>query len=260
MNSAQKQIITTGYAGLPFGEVSQCDAGSVGLLGVPSEVLSGPRSGASLAPDALRKMTGQLGTDLPVNGRDLGNLDLSDDWSIALTQLVTQMVDSDVVPVVLGGPSDVATAVLQALPDLRVVAAMPVARRDVASRSENTIWVGLNGGQPAEVWDQIAQRAMTWRTARQLDEGHADFADLPARAVLWIDISVLDLGHAAGAIGLNPGGMKPETLVSVIGAMDCNWQAIVITGLAPAHDSRGMSELAAIETLNAALNMALRHG
>ena len=76
MNSAQKQMITTGYAGLPFGEISQCDAGSVGLLGVPSEVDSGPRSGASLAPDALHKMTGQLGTSLPINGRDLGNLDL----------------------------------------------------------------------------------------------------------------------------------------------------------------------------------------
>ena len=76
---------------------------------------------------------------------------------------------------------------------------------------------------------------------------------MPERAVLWIDISVIDLGHAAGAVGLNPGGMKPETLVSVIGAMSCSWQAIVITGLAPARDTRGMSELAAIETLNAAL-------
>jgi ABC-type uncharacterized transport system ATPase subunit len=66
-------------------------------------------------------------------------------------------------------------------------------------------------------------------------------------------MSVIDLGHAAGVVGLNPAGMKPETLVAVIGAMLCSWQAIVITGLAPARDTRGMSELAAIETLNAAL-------
>ena len=98
-----------------------------------------------------------------------------------------------------------------------------------------------------------AQRKMDWRTARQLDEGHADILAMPERAVLWIDMSVIDLGHAAGAVGLNPAGMKPETLVSVIGAMACSWQAIVITGLAPARDTRGMSELAAIETLNAAL-------
>ena len=124
---------------------------------------------------------------------------------------------------------------------------------DLIERAENTVWVGLNGGQPAEEWDQISQRAMEWRTARQLDEGHADFSGMPERAVLWIDISVIDLGHAAGAVGLNPGGMKPETLVSVIGAMSCNWQAIAITGLAPARDTRGISELAAIETLNAAL-------
>ena len=253
MNNTQKQSMITGYAGLPFGEFSQCAAGSVGVLGVPSEVDSGPRIGASLAPDALRKMSQQLGTDMPASGRDLGNLDLSGDWSDALMQLVTQMVGNDIVPVVLGGASDVASAVLQALPDLPVVAAMPLARGDVAARPEETIWVGLNGGQPADVWDQISQRTMAWRTARQLDEGHTDFSGMPKRAVLWVDISVIDLGHAAGAVGLNPAGMKPETLVSVIGAMTCSWQAIVITGLAPARDTRGMSELAAIETLNAAL-------
>jgi arginase family enzyme len=168
-------------------------------------------------------------------------------------QLVTQMVDADIVPVVLGGTPDIALAVLRALPDLPVVAAMPVARGDVTARPANTIWVGLNGGQPADVWDQISQRTMAWRTARQLDEGGADTLRTPECAILWIDISVIDLGHAAGATGLNPGGMKPETLVSVIGAMACSWQAIVITGLAPARDTRGMTELAAIETLNAAL-------
>jgi len=254
MNNAQKRFMTTGYGGLPFGEFSQCEAGNIGVLGVPSEVDSGPRIGTSLAPDELRKMTGQLGTDLPANGRDLGNLDLSGDWSGVLMQLVTQMVDHDIVPVVLGGASDVASAVLRALPDLPVVAAMPLARRDLIERPANTIWVGLNGGQPADVWDQISQRTMAWRTARQLDEGHADTLDMPECAVLWIDISVIDLGHAAGAVGLNPGGMKPETLVSVIGAMSCSWQAIVITGLAPARDTRGMSELTVIETLNAALH------
>lgn len=253
MNNTQKQSMISGYAGLSFGEFSQCAAGSVGVLGVPSEVDSGPRIGASLAPDALRKMTQQLGINLPANGRDLGNLDMSGDWSGALVQFVTQMVDRDIIPVVLGGASDVASAVLQALPDLPVVAAMPLALGDVAERPENTIWVGLNGGQPADVWDQINQRMMAWRTARQLDEGHADILRMPECAVLWIDMSVIDLGHAAGAVGLNPAGMKPETLVSVIGAMACSWQAIVITGLAPARDTRGMSELAAIETLNAAL-------
>ena len=82
MNNPQKRSMITGYAGLPFGEFSQCEAGNIGVLGVPSEVDSGPRIGASLAPDALRKMSQQLGTDLPVNGRDLGNLDLSGDWSV----------------------------------------------------------------------------------------------------------------------------------------------------------------------------------
>ena len=254
MINLQNGSMITGYAGLPFGKFSQCEAGSIGVLGVPSEVDSGPRSGASLAPDALRKMTQQLGTDLPVNGLDLGNLSMSGDWSDTLGQFVTQMQDHNILPVVLGGASDVAMAVLKTLPDLPVVAAMPMARDDVAARPSNTIWVGLNGGQPADVWDQIIQRAMAWRTARQLDEGHTGTLAIPEQAILWLDISVVDLGHAAGAVGLNPAGMKPETLVSVIGAMACRWQTIVITGLAPANDTRGISELVAIESLNAALH------
>ena len=253
MNNAQKRSMISGYAGLPFGEFSQCEPGNIGVLGVPSDVDSGPRSGTSLAPDAVRRMTQQLGTDLPANGRDLGNLDMSGDWSGALVQFVIQMVDHNIIPVILGGASDVALAVLQTLPDLPVVAATPLTRGDVAVRPANTIWVGLNGAQPADVWDQITQRRMTWRTARQLDEEYSDTLDTPERAVLWIDISVIDLGHAAGSVGLNPAGLEPETLVSVIGAMACSWQAIVITGLAPARDTRGMSELVAIETLNAAL-------
>jgi len=36
--------------------------------------------------------------------------------------------------------------------------------------------------------------------------------------------------------------------------MDCNWKSIVITGLAPTLDTRGLSELAAIETINQALS------
>ena len=71
MNNPQKRSMLTGYASLPFGEISQCVAGDIGVLGVPIEVDSGPRMGASLAPDALRKMAGQLEVDLPAAGRDL---------------------------------------------------------------------------------------------------------------------------------------------------------------------------------------------
>ena len=194
MSNPKKRLMIAGYGGLPFGEVSQCEAGNIGVLGVPSEVSNGPRMGASLAPDAVRRMTQQLGIELPVNGRDLGNLALLGDWSDALMQLVTQLVDNDVVPVVLGGASDVALAVLHAILDLPVVAAMPMARGDVAARQANTIWVGLNGEQTAEVWVQINQRKMGWRTARQLDEGCAEFSESPERAVLWIDMSVMIWG------------------------------------------------------------------
>lgn len=254
MNNPQKRSKITGFAGLPFGEASQCMSGEVGVVGVPSEIKKGLRSGTSLAPDTLREMGERLEIDLPVNGWDLGNMELSGDWPSALAQLVRQMADRFVVPVVLGGASDVAFGVLEALPDLPVVAVMPVIQQDLTTRPANTIWLGLNGEQPAELWDQISQRAMPWRTARQLDESGAETLHPSDDTVLWIDMSVIDLGHAAGVIDLNPGGMKPVTLVSVIKAMACNWQAIVITGLAPNLDTRGISELAAIETLKAALS------
>ncbi|MDB4017880.1 arginase family protein [Amylibacter sp.] len=254
MKNTHKRSMVSGYGGLPFGVISECKVGNVGVLGVPSEIDKGSRIGASLAPDALRKMTQQLDTNLPANGRDLGNLDVSGDWSSSLMELISHLVNVNVIPIVIGGTSDVANVILQALPDLPVVASMPLARRDLVERTENTVWLGLNGEQPIEVWDQINSRNMVWSTARQLDEQQAISIKAPKSAILWIDMSVIDLGHAAGTIGLNPGGIKPETLVSVVGAMDCNWKSIVITGLAPTLDTRGLSELAAIETINQALS------
>lgn len=154
------------------------------------------------------------------------------------------------------GASDAALAVLAALPETAVVAAMPTVLDVGATRLTPTTWIGLNNEQPAGLWDQFTRRNMVWRTARQLDEGQYKPIDLAGPAIIWIDISVIDLGHAAGTVGLNPGGMKPQTLVSVIEALTCRWQAIVITGVAPDRDPRGMSELVAIEALNA----AFRHG
>ena len=256
MSNAQKQTVMTGFSGVPFGSLSDCAAGDVGILGVPSEVRKGPRYGTSLAPDALRAIAEQVGTKLPVPGRDLGNIEPAGDWSGSVEQIVTHMHHRGVVPVVLGGAEDVASAVFSASPDLPIVAVTPRVWEDLAAREANTVWLGLNGAQPAGVWDRISRRSMVWRTARQLDEGSTDIARIPERAGLWLDMSVIDLGHAAGVIGLNPGGMEPEMLVSVIGAMTCDWQVVVITGLAPARDTRGLSELAALETLAA----ALRHG
>ena len=253
MSNAQKQPVMTGFAGLPFGSVSDCAAGDVGVLGVLIEVAAGPRFGSSLAPDALRAMAERVGTELTVPGRDLGNIEPTGDWSGTLGKLVTQMTDRGVAPVVLGGARDVAAAALDAMPDLPVVAAMPQVQGDLVARKADTVWLGLNGAQPAEVWDKISDRAMIWRTARQLDEGSAEISQIPERAGLWLDMSVIDLGHSAGVVGLNPGGMEPETLVATVGAMACDWQVVVITGLAPARDTRGLSELAALETLMAAL-------
>ena len=92
MNNTHKRSMVSGYGGLPFGVISECKVGNIGVLGVPSEVDKGSRIGASLAPDALRKMTQQLDTKLPANGRDLGNLDVSGDWTSSLMELISHLV------------------------------------------------------------------------------------------------------------------------------------------------------------------------
>lgn len=253
MNSAQSSWMSTGYAGLPYGELEQLHGGSVSVLGVPVEGGQGPRIGAAPAPDILRKLSKQLEINLPGKGLDLGNLSVSGDWSARLIELVQQIARRHSKPVVLGGASDVALAVLEAFPDASVVAAMPTVRPELVARQSDTFWLGLNGDQPADVWAEVDRRKQHWRTARQLDERPSGPLQAPDRAILWLDMSVIDLGHAAGTIGLNPGGLKPQTLVDSVQQMTCDWQSIVITGMAPELDTRGVTELVALETINAAL-------
>lgn len=103
MINAQKRSTISGYAGLPYGALSQCRAGCVGVVGVPSARGGGSCSGTALAPDALRRMSQVADRGLSGKGCDLGNLTLSGDWSGVLGQLVTQIVERNAVPVVLGG-------------------------------------------------------------------------------------------------------------------------------------------------------------
>ena len=254
MSSNHKASMITGYGDLPFGEFSQLTEGGVGVLGVPTEMNHGPRFGTALAPDALRKVSHQLDLTLPVKGCDLGNLSLAGDWSTTLAQMLPGILSKGTMPVVLGGATDVALAVLRALPDAPVVAALPQVRSELTARAAPTTWLGLNGEQAIDIWCQLDQRGMEWRTARQLDEGSSPHLVGSEQAVLWIDMSVIDLGHAAGVIGLNPGGIKPQTLVSVVEHLACRWQSLVVRGMAPNLDTRGMTELVAIETINAALH------
>lgn len=85
-------------------------------------------------------MADRVGTELPLPGRDLGNIEPTGDWSGAVGQLVTQMAHLGVVPIVLGGAEDVAMAVLDVLPDLPFVAVMPRVREDLVARGANTVW------------------------------------------------------------------------------------------------------------------------
>lgn len=250
MNNIQNNLMSAGFAGLPFGGVNDCSPMSIAVLGVPTEPISVTRRGSSRAPDILRDQSQKMSISIPTDGVDLGNLILTSDWNSHLETLILKMHKKRVIPVIFGGASDVASTTFKSIPDLPVVAIAPTLRSDLLNRTDNTIFLGLNGDQPAEYWDQMMQRSMLWRSAKQLDSGDKYLSDLPRNAVLWIDISVIDLGHAAGSLGLNPGGIKPESLISSLSDLKCIWEAIVVTGLAPAYDTRGLSELTVIETLS----------
>lgn len=207
------------------------------VLGVPVDG-PGARSGAAEAPDAIRRASLDLARQTHVHGHDMGNLRMGADWRPAVQAFVADSMQAGRLPIVLGGAGEVADAVLEAAPEPAVIVASHVLRPGLSGR--RVTWLGLNGPQEAPLWDAMTRAAQTWITARQMDEGA--MPDLPDQAFLWIDAAVLDTGHAAGATGINPGGLVPDTLVAAISALKGRILGVVVTGAAPARDPRGLTE------------------
>jgi hypothetical protein len=73
------------------------------------------------------------------------------------------------------------------------------------------------------------------------------------RGVVLLDMGVIDTGYAAGAEGLNVGGLTPAGFIAVLAALrqGLGVEGLAICGLAPERDPRGHSERLAAQAVAA---------
>ncbi|MGB3406239.1 MAG: hypothetical protein WBA67_01970 [Jannaschia sp.] len=190
-------------------------------------------NGLRRASLALERRDGQ-------GGVDLGDIEADDDPVRAVTSLVMRAQQTGSLPTVIGGDDAVASAVLAAFDGSPAICVAHRLRREVACG--DALWLGLNGPQPAALCETIQARGQRFLTARAINAGTQP--DWPEAAVLWLDAAALDIGHAAGAIEDNPGGLVPDRIIALMSRWAGPVRAIVVTGAAPARDPRGLSELA----------------
>jgi len=247
--SHEYNIFHNGIFGMPYGDVAQLSKREIAAFGVPLDVGIGTRRGSDEAPDAIRRVSLRCPSAIMPRGVDLGNLNVSAGWEVRLVMLIRDLQDIDAVPLVLGGDQRVGMVLVQAMQECRVVAMMPKIIPDLVDRQAGCHWLGLNGPQDAVTWRAMRAADSYWRTAKSLDSDPTGLNRPQGEFVFWLDLSVIDLGHASGSIGLNPGGITPETLVRCVAALGSTPKAMVVTGLAPSLDTRGISEMAAIEAI-----------
>lgn len=209
------------------------------VLGVPVDG-GAARSGCEAAPDTLRRVSSTLEPLSLARGADLGNISPESDWRHALERFVRQSSDGPAIPVIIGGGAEVAEVALSAWPEVPVIVASDRLRGGLTGR--DVLWLGLNGPQPAAAWDAAIGAGQRTLSARDIDDGQQP--EWPDRAVLWIDAGVFDLGHAAGAADVNPGGATPEAIVRLVDQWGGTPAGVIITGATPQRDPRGVTELA----------------
>ena len=224
---------------------------SVIVLGIPEDA-EAIRPGCRDAPDVFRRVSLSRDGLAFTSGADLGNTAPQTDWANTLAHVSSLARAREGIPVVLGGGPAVADAALSLWGDHPVIAATP--RLCASVRARDVLWLGLHGPQPATVWDDAVRAGQQRLTARQIEAGVQP--DWPVLAALWIDAAVFDTGHAAGADGLNPGGVAPEALVDLLATWTGRATGIVLSGAAPARDPRGLTELA----LTRIVQHVLSHG
>jgi arginase family enzyme len=221
---------------LATGEELSC--APVLLLGVPVDA-GAKRGGCREAPDAIRRASAVLVCENANRGCDIGNLSIDENWRQPVRNFVLLSISQGSIPVLIGGGPEIASVALEAAEKLPVVAVTHVLRPGYTGR--RMAWIGLNGPQPAQLWDAMVASSQAYLSAQQLDGGAT--VEYPDDAFLWIDAAVLDTGHAAGAADINPGGLAPDTLLKALAPLKKRVRGIVVTGAAPNRDPRGLTEL-----------------
>ena len=286
--------MTPGFAAFQYSCVESVRSGSLVVFGVSSDPLPPSRTGTADGPAALREASVEQlqpyfdspsGSVVDLHrgitrklrpgeiGVDLGDIDLVESRretarkSVAV--LTSRILDRGGVPVVLGGDGLAADGMLQAViqdaPEtalIRFAPKVPSPDQTVIVKHGALLCIGINGLQPLPAWKSVESENHSIHTSKSIDDGGVEtvkdeiqaFLDKQGATILHIDMGVLDTGHAAGTPIVNVGGLTPEQLVDLLGAISGHELAgVVITNTAPGLDARGITEHAAAAGLLAAI-------
>ena len=123
-----------------------------------------------------------------------------------------------------------------------LTAGLALGTHDFVPEADFAAWAGA-GGRTFTTTD------IACGGSRALDAVLQAGADLPAFVVL--DLSCIDMGHAAGATGDNVGGLEPREFLDAVGSVGARlrWLGAALVNLAPERDPRGHSERLAARAL-----------
>lgn len=227
-----------------------------------------------------------------VKGVDLGDLadctELSAEILQRVAHLTAAVVDEGGLPVLLGGDGRALHGLIDGLQsspaplglliisnrldlpsarDLPGVAVSALLSADPGSENCSLLVVGVNGVQPYSNLKSMQHLHGSIVAAEEIHEQGTQvaldaiqqFAIQNDRIVCVIDAEVLDTGYAAGAPGLNVGGLTPLQLIEILSESSLAPQlaGICVSNVAPSLDARGHSQYAAAEALLAVLGERL---
>ncbi|NKB54851.1 MAG: hypothetical protein GKS00_00785 [Alphaproteobacteria bacterium] len=214
---------------------------------------------------------------------DLGDLDCSGQITGTdidrISDLVEAIAAAKACPVLLGGDSRSVEGLIRGLTaggcevGLLVISnnlmlpavsgGEPVALADLLGSPPHgsacpLLCAGTNGLQSGTAWSRLKDAGGRIVAA---DEIHDAFPDALARIntflaahqsiVVCLDLEVLDSGHAAGSPAVNVGGLSPEQLIALLSTIEFSGSlaGAAVTNVAPMRDPRGLTEVAAAESL-----------
>jgi arginase len=263
------------------GAVKETHTYDIAILGVPYDGKSSYLKGPSQGPQAIRAAaTGEainawteLGIDLEdaVTIVDLGDVDVSGnftDISLRVEGKVSEILERDGVPIVLGGDHSISLPVVRAMankfsaldilhfdahPDLyeelygdRFSHACPFARILEEGLTANLVQVGIRAGTGSH-----RQKAADFGVRMIAMKDWRDDLKLSFSNHLYIsfDVDVLDPAFAPGVSHHEPGGLSTRQVINLLHALEADIVGMDVVEVNPTRDVSGITAAAAAKII-----------
>ncbi|MEP7344811.1 MAG: agmatinase, partial [Gemmatimonadaceae bacterium] len=250
------------------------------IIGIPYDAKSSFLRGPALAPTAIRTALrtpagnsfseSLYDVDSPSSLGDAGDVPIeSDEYPLdAIQQAVIGVLNSDSVPIALGGDHSISYAVVRAI--AKVAKPFTILHFDAHSDlydsyegdrlSHACPFARIMEEQLATHLVQVGIRCMTPPQRIQADRFHVEVIDMRAwiagvrpkvvaPCYLSIDLDVLDPAFAPGLSHREPGGLSTRDVISLIQGLQGPVVGADIVELNPARDVDGMTALVAAKIL-----------